>query len=358
MTNKAGRVTVVVGGQFGSEAKGHVAARAAREDRDARIPHVAVRVAGPNAGHTAYDDLGHKFAFRALPVAAVIDPTAQLVVSAGSEIEIEVLRKEIEWAERCGHDVRERLWIDAQATILTDRHKDAESFAQLTMRLGSTGKGIGAARSERIMRTAEIGYDYEWELRQLGHLTSTAPLIADRLRANHRVLIEGTQGYGLGLHAGYYPKCTSSDCRAIDFLAMAGISPWQARTTDVIIVCRYYPIRVAGDSGHLYGETSWEDLGLEPELTTVTKKVRRVGLWDEDLVRRAVEANGGPASNVHIALTMVDQRWPEVAGLDGDFRAQKEKIPTEALDFIQQVEDKTGADVVAIGTGPRTMVVA
>jgi adenylosuccinate synthase len=39
------------------------------------------------------------------------------------------------------------------------------------------------------------------------------------------------------------------------------------------------PIRVGGDSGGCYPdqeELSWEELGLEPEVTTVTNRVRRV----------------------------------------------------------------------------------
>jgi len=44
-------VSIVVGGQFGSEGKGKVALEIVRR---ATEPVVVVRVGGPNSGHTAY----------------------------------------------------------------------------------------------------------------------------------------------------------------------------------------------------------------------------------------------------------------------------------------------------------------
>ena len=63
---------------------------------------------------------------------------------------------------------------------------------------------------------------------------------------------------------------------------------------------------MAGNSGPLKGETSWEELGLEPERTTVTNKVRRVGDWDPELLEEAIRANGGGGwnSGVSLAVTM------------------------------------------------------
>ena len=53
-------VTVVVGGQYGSEGKGKVSAILAKE-MDATA---VVRCGGPNSGHTVYDDSGRKYVFR------------------------------------------------------------------------------------------------------------------------------------------------------------------------------------------------------------------------------------------------------------------------------------------------------
>jgi len=60
---------------------------------------------------------------------------------------------------------------------------------------------------------------------------------------------------------------------------------------------RTYPIRVGStenSSGPCYvdkHELSWEDLGVEPEMTTVTKRVRRVFTWSNVQFMDAVFAN-------------------------------------------------------------------
>jgi len=168
------------------------------------------------------------------------------------------------------------------------------------------------------------------------------------------VQIEGTQGYGLGLHTRHYPQVTSSDCRAIDFMAMAGVSPWGAnvRQVDVWVVYRPYPIRVAGNSGPLYRETTWEELGLPQEHTTVTQKVRRVGGWDGALARAALTANGGPSPSVHIAVTMIDQVDDTLAGVTDPARV---KASDPAQKMLAQIEHDLRATVALVGTSDRTV---
>ena len=165
-------------------------------------------------------------------------------------------------------------------------------------------------------------------------------------------MIEGTQGYGLGLHAGLYPQCTSNDARAIDFLAMAGVNPWDGWDRfQVIGATRTNPIRVAGNSGPLKGETTWEDLGQQSERTTVTQKTRRVGEWDAELVSNAVRRGGIHA----IALTMVDKVFPEIAGQAGTLpMSELARTYPEVHEFVRQVEEDAGARVAMICTGEAT----
>lgn len=345
---------IVVGAQFGSEAKGHVTKRVLQrlvEECICTAPIINVRVAGPNAGHCVLDSNGQKFAMRSLPVGFVF-PTVMLWIAPGSEIEPEVLFGEIEEAERAGHKISGRLVVSGEATILTNHHKAVE--VGMHERIGSTGKGIGAARADRIMRKAQRVKDDPFlvdELQVRGIEVTDKPI-----PCNAHVIIEGTQGYGLGLHAGHYPQCTSSNTRAIDFAAMAGLNPWDFDDFAVWAVARVYPIRVAGNSGPLKDETSWDELGLPEELTTVTKKVRRVGHWDADLVREAVRANGVRATTV--ALTMVDQKFPDAAGLSNvDSGDKTAPILDEAvLRFIQHVQVDAGARVSLVTTGEDTGV--
>lgn len=362
------KLSVVVGAQYGSEAKGHVTARVVRDalaHENARV--AVVRVAGPNAGHTAYNDLGEKFAFRQIPVGVVVDnvdPGTKVVafIAAGSEIDPEVLFEEILICQKAGINLD--LFVDPEATIIKGLDKSEEttdmaSKESLVRRIGSTGKGIGAARAERLMRAPGRRVQDDPDLiQQLHTLGVKIDRVAVHLRYGNysHIVIEGTQGYGLGLHAGHYPQCTSSDCRAVDFLAMAGVSPWDTHITgfEIWAVARVYPIRVAGNSGPLRNETTWAELGLPPEYTTVTKKERRVGGEDWRLVANAVEANGG-APAVRLAISMVDQKFPALADVDWDnLTALRESI--DFVNWIQEIEDMTGAPVRMVTTSPKTGV--
>jgi len=345
------KLSVVVGGQYGSEGKGAIAGHLTKQRNQ---PVTCVRIGGPNAGHTV---LGQgpegprtPWRLRTIPVAAVTNHQAQLVIAAGSEIDISVLTHEATLLEQHGHPVWDRLYIDWQATILEPHHITTETWAGLNERVGSTGKGIGAARAERLMRTARI-WDQETILNR-PPAADTAAVLRAALDDGHHVVIEGTQGYGLGLHAGHYPQCTSGDARAVDFLAAAGLSPWADNIDDfhVYVVARANPIRVSGNSGPLKGETTWAELNLEPELTTVTRKVRRVGAWDSELVRDAIQANGAGA-HVSICLTMLDHAIPEVANWTGPL----DQLPGRAQQTILDVQRECGALVSLVGTGPDTV---
>ena len=109
--------------------------------------------------------------------------------------------------------------------------------------------------------------------------------------------MEGTQGFGLSLlEGGYWPKATSRSTTAAGALAEAGLSPIDV--DDVTMVIRSFPIRVAGDSGPLVDETTWEAIAEKAkrdddlrEYTTVTQRLRRVGHFDPVLVRRALAVN-------------------------------------------------------------------
>jgi|SRR5690348_7003144 len=343
----SGRLVVVVGGQFGSEGKGAAAGHLATKLFDP----VVIRTGGPNAGHTAYDHRGQQFKLRQLPTAAVTNPQARLAISAGSLVDLEVLEQEIQLTGR-------KVWVDQAATILEPRHVKQEQ-TDPDLQWGSTCKGIGAARADRIHRTALTWGDHCLTIgRWVGAAgTDVAALARDKLRAGKDVLIEAAQGYGLGLHTPYYPKTTSADCRAIDALADVGLSPWEfSIPPEVWVVVRPYPIRVAGDSGPLLEETSWEELGLPQERTTVTNKVRRVGLWDDGLVTAAIAANGG--KYCRIWLSMADQVVPEIAGMTE--YTQLESLPFRAWQNLQLWLDRVGscgAPIGAIGTGPATAVV-
>jgi adenylosuccinate synthase len=334
------RLMVVVGGQYGSEAKGAVTARLAA---DSASPLV-VRVGGPNAGHTVVDR-GREWKLRHVPV-GFVNPRAMLALAAGSEINAEVLYSEINALEDAGYEIANRLHVDPQATLLENSHIEQEEGSTLNKRLGSTAKGVGAARADRVWRTANL----------VGGLhlpTDVSRLIEDWHTTGHDVIIEGTQGYGLGLHAGKYPFCTSGDARAIDMMAQAGVSPWTwpAERLQIWIVFRVRPIRVAGNSGPLRNETSWGDLGLPEEFTTVTKRVRRVGEWDPELAWDALLGNGAPSPSIRVAMTMLDHLFPEVAGV-----SVEDGLSSHSRTWLHIRAKELGLPIDMVGTGPATQV--
>lgn len=397
-----GTIQVVVDGQFGSCGKGAVASALVkrwRADKTEQAVSLAIRVAGPNAGHTVIGDRGvdtgdslvaphlckqvdaisgrwapsnrYAWALRCVPVAAVVDPLAVVALAAGSEIDLDVLLDEIDWLDQAGYAVRDRFMVDEQATVISE----IDQIAEQTISTGTTGKGIGSARARRLLRDPDACL--ATNIKALDRLNEAgirvvsadeggvAQVAAGVLRQQTTLVqVEGTQGYGLGLHSGYYPFTTSSDCRAIDFLAMAGINPWMAagssHPADVplleIWVClRPFPIRIAGNSGPLVNETSWGELGLEPELTTVTRKTRRVGHWDRGLARRALQANGGPGGVTHVALTMVDQIAPELAGMtDTDRMLWAFPTAERAQAVVNYYAVEVGQPIEYLGTGPDT----
>jgi adenylosuccinate synthase len=273
------------------------------------------------------------------------------LIAPGSEIHLPTLLREIDGLDSAGYNVSGRLAIDPEATMLESVHVQQETGpADLVVKIGSTGKGVGAARAARLMREAKIANDEPALYDLIG-----APGYAQQVvRHGGDIQIEGTQGFGLGLHSGSYPYCTSSDCTAVDFMSMAGISPWSDRyftDLEIWVVFRAFPIRVAGNSGPLFNETTWESLQLPREYTTVTNRVRRVGYWDGNLAARAMTANGYPSSALHVALTMADQVWPHIRD-----HKNADAFSTHVWNWIQHHAADLRQMPELIGTGPASVV--
>lgn len=287
-------VSIVVGGQFGSEGKGKVTLELVRA---AKEKHVAVvRVGGPNSGHTGYDRAGRKYALRQLP-AGCIDRNVDVVFPAGSYIDVDVLFDEIKQLDY----PQDRIFISEHANIITKQHKDWERASKLSESIGSTGSGVGGAVMASVAREASNFELQKCEAGQVATLTrficDTSRLMRQWILNKYRIIVEGSQGFGLSLlEGGYWPKATARGTTAASALAEAGLSPIDV--DDVTMVIRSFPIRVAGNSGPLVNETSWTEIAKNANLerdireyTTVTKNLRRVGKFDPAVVIRAIEVN-------------------------------------------------------------------
>ena len=268
-------VSIIVGGQFGSEGKGKVAYHFAKDHK------VIVRCGGTNSGHTIVDR--KLYIFRQLPTASIL-PNKQLVLCAGSYIDLDILKEELLLLNS-----NSKLYIDPDAVIIQDKHISSES--DIMGSIGSTGSGTGAAVIERLSRRNDILFAKDVPFLKK-YIYDTSELF---FNCKENILIEGTQGFGLSpLHSGMYPKVTSRDTTAAGFLSEVGISPLLVK--NVIMVIRTYPIRVAGNSGPMNDEIDWASVSKEAgkdikEYTSVTKHLRRVSKFDVNIVKDAIKVN-------------------------------------------------------------------
>ena len=315
-------VSVVIGGQFGSEGKGKTALEIVRRSDS---PVIAIRVGGPNSGHTAYARGGRRYVLRQLP-AACVDRNVDVVLPAGAYIDVDVLEAEIDELDY----PRERIHVSEQARIVAREHQEWEKEAKLVSRIGSTGSGVGGAVLASVARGA-LNVDVKTKLaRDDARLRkyvdrNLSERLCDHLSEGYRVVVEGTQGFGLSLsESGYWPQVTSRCTTAAGALAEAGLSPMDV--DDVTMVIRSFPIRVAGDSGPLRNETSWNNVsrarGLDRtlrEFTSVTGLERRVGEFDANVVREALRFNA-PS---RVVLNHLDYVGDEQDLLDGESKVRQ-----------------------------------
>lgn len=333
-------VDVVVGGQYGSEGKGHIVSYLAREYS------VIVRVGGPNAGHKVFLAEG-PYTHHQLP-SGTLRSNAKLIIGPGAVLNAELLMKEIADC-KVGLD---RLSIDPQAMVIS--RTDISREAGLKTRIASTGQGIGHATARRIVDRGK-GLKLARDISELAPFTQrdTWEILEEAYCHGQKILVEGTQGIGLSLYQGNYPFVTSRDTSVSGTLAEAGIPA--SRVRKVIMVCRTFPIRVQdpdkGTSGPMAQEISWTAVakrsGINPaqfsktERTSTTNRRRRVGEFDWVWLRKAATLNGP----TDIALTFADYL---------DKRNEKarryEQLTESTIRFIEEMERVAAAPVNLIST--------
>jgi adenylosuccinate synthase len=331
-------LTIVIGGQFGSEGKGKITAHLSRNyDID-----VCVRCGGPNSGHTI-NIKDKRIVLRQIP-AGIVNPKTKLFISAGCLINMDVLMKEIEIFNLKPH----RLKIDGNAIIIDQNDIKGECDSKLKDRIGSTCTGVGFATAKRILRNE--GVKLARDVPQLTPFIANIPeLLMNCIEQDKKVIIEGTQGFGLSVyHSPYYPFTTGRDTTASSFLSEVGLSP--LLVSNIIMVIRTFPIRVGGNSGPLKDEIDWKTIQIESgypykieEYTTVTNRLRRVGRFDIDIVKKAVLTNKPTA----IALMGVD--YLDFANKD---LVEFNNLTSETKIIISNLENKLGVTISFIGTGP------
>jgi adenylosuccinate synthase len=110
-----------------------------------------------------------------------------------------------------------------------------------------------------------------------------------------------------------------------------------------MIVYKSFITRVGG--GPLPGEISKEEAIKRGWFETAagTGRDRRSAPFDFDLAKKNAKINGATQA----AMTKLDCLFPKCNAV-----RQFEDLPSEAKDFIREVEVRTGVPITLIGTGP------
>lgn len=324
---------VVTDLQFGSTGKGLFAGYLGKKLQ----PDTLVTAWGPNAGHTYVDEHGEKFVNIMLPNAIqTSERLRRVLIGPGSIINPDIMADEVEryWPKLSSC----QLLIHPHAAVVTQEHRDRE--AAYGFGIGSTMKGVGEAVIQKIQRRNVGNVDvphyniakFALARTELADFVTTQDVYDRAVDESDVVLLEGAQGFSLGINSGMYPYCTSRECTTAQLISDCGLPlnqpkgyPRPQYRSYIYGVARTYPIRVAnryekdaegnlrmiGTSGPGYDdqrEIQWKDIGREPELTTVTKLPRRIFTFSEEQIAKAIRMNGVEA--VFLNFCNYDEPYP------------------------------------------------
>ena len=284
-------VHAIVDGQFGSAGKGALAAWLAeqmvKEDRNVEG---CIYSGGPNSGHTFYHE-GAKHVLKQVPTTAVAlclltGHPSSVYLSAGAIIDPEILFDEARRYPQL------RIFVDPNATVVLEEDKAEEHRGSIS-EVAGTRSGAGAALVRKIRREPKA----IWRDHKFTNLPSNVVTRSHNLHPDeYFYFMEVSQGFSLGINSHFYPKVTSRECTVMQGLADVRIPPRSLARTYMAI--RTFPIRVGNVDGFSSGdwyidqeELTWADLGVEPELTTVTKRERRIATFSDIQFEDAVRAN-------------------------------------------------------------------
>ncbi|MGC8667183.1 MAG: adenylosuccinate synthase [Chthonomonadales bacterium] len=319
--------TVVVGAQWGDEAKGKIV------DYLAASAAMVVRYGGgSNAGHTVVVD-GATYKFHLVPC-GILHPGVTCVIADGVVVDPKVLVTELEELQSRGHSV-ERLRISANAHVVMPYHHRLDDIAEKrrgAAAIGTTGRGIGPAYADKAARVgirmhefvdpqrfaqrareriAENNliftrvYDEEpldadaviaeysgYAERLKGFVTDTSVLVAKAAASEAGVVFEGAQGTLLDLDMGTYPFVTSSHPLAGGACVGTGIGPTAIHS--VLGVAKSYTTRVGAGAFPTELKDAIGDTIRERgnEYGTTTGRPRRCGWLDTVILRYAARVNG------------------------------------------------------------------
>ena len=318
---------VVVGAQWGDEAKGKIV------DRLARGAEMVVRYGGgSNAGHTVTVD-GRTHKFHLIPC-GILYPGVTCVIADGVVVDPGVLVSEIEGLRSQGISV-EGLRISTNAHVILPYHRLQDRLEEQRKgagAIGTTGRGIGPAYADKAARCGIRMHElvdpsvfaarvreqiaaracllasaegdpamdadaviaeyavYAEALRP--YVAHTVPLVAEAARSRRGIVFEGAQGTLLDLDLGTYPYVTSSHPVAGGACLGTGVGPTAIH--GVVGVAKSYTTRVGAGvfPTELLDATGDRIRERGNEYGTTTGRPRRCGWLDTVILRYSAQVNG------------------------------------------------------------------
>src|SRR5690606_8044802 len=339
----------------------------------ADVDYVVRYQGGNNAGHTVVIK-DQKYALHLLPT-GVLSPHVVPVIGNGVVIDPGVLLSEIDALTERGISC-DRLLISANAHLIMPHHKAIDKVTERYLgkaRIGTTGRGIGPAYSDKIARVgirvqdlldpgilrqkievalneknqvltkiynrrglepARVLEEYLGYAERLRpYITDTSLVLSKALDEGKVVLLEGGQGTLLDIDHGTYPFVTSSSPTAGGACTGAGIPP--NRLTKIIGILKAYTTRVGSGPfpTELLDEQGEWLRQTGGEYGTTTGRNRRCGWFDAVIARYAVRING----ITDFFLTKLDvlsglERIPVCVAYDVD-GVRHDEIPMTQTEF-------------------------
>jgi adenylosuccinate synthase len=320
---------VIIGGQWGDEGKGKIVDALGQS-----VDWVLRYQGGANAGHTIYVD-GVKHVLHLVP-SGVLRENVRCLLGGGMVIDPWSLQDEIMELEQKGVQVRDRLFLAANASLLMPYHKRLDELRETRLKrksIGTTGRGIGPAYLDKMQRTGLRLGDLtlppdNLERKAIEKVLATneilsqfyeadplpARVIAEELvvlaqalgsmvvnpytalkgvrEGTETALFEGAQGTMLDIDHGTFPYVTSSNSTVGGALTGTGLPP-QA-LGEINGVFKAYCTRVGNGPfpSELVGEAGDALREAGGEYGATTGRARRCGWFDLVAARYAVDING------------------------------------------------------------------
>ncbi len=330
-------VTIVVGSQWGDEAKGKMVDLLSEQ---ARI--VARFNGGDNAGHTVVNQYG-TFKLRLTPN-GFSTPDTYCVIGPGVVLNLGTLISEVNTIRQAGIDLTGRLWVSPRCHVVMPYHPLVEEIyeeAKGSAATGTTRRGMGPVYADKVSYNGIRLFDFadpavlraklETQLSIKNCLLQASGkasldldsilteklaqyaqvkqyirepfgLLQEALAERSEILLEAAQGSLLDNDWGTYPFVTASTTTSGGSGGGLGIAPrWVTR---VIGVAKAYTTRVgAGPMPTELLDADGDRLrNAGAEFGTVTGRPRRCGWFDAALVRFTSQLNGC----TELALTKLD----------------------------------------------------